>query len=218
MEEGATSNAGSSPPKFVGSINLHKDITNMMRSAVLSMMMVMVSLSSSDSWAAAQSMERTKTMEKQGVVVALDSSEREEATLAATLFVEMADRGMYEELWLRMTQEFRESNDYRNFEKIFAYRRKSLVPVDDRKLVSLEAIDAIAPDLVRARFALAIFCTRSEGIMFYEAIVMVQKAGREWFPEQYRFEFGESNVRDSMNDVTVLDRPCAHLTEGDTQA
>jgi len=190
----------------------------MIRAAMLSMMLGLMALTSGEVLAGEELVEREKSLDKELAVVALSASEREDVDLAANLFVEMADQGLYKELWLGMAQGFQDENAYRNFETILAFRKKSLQPIDYRKLVFAEAFDAGSLGLERGRFALVVFCTRSEGMMFMEAIVMMQKVEREWTVAKYDFEVEGSTSRDEEQEVNEQSNPCAYLNAGNLGA
>lgn len=184
----------------------------MMRAAVLAMMLGVMMPASGGALADEGVAGQEKSLGKEKAQAALSEAEREEATLAATLFVEMADRGLYKEIWPGMLQVFRDLNEYRSFERLLIFRKKAITPIDHRKVASAELVDVSASEYGRGRFALVVFCTRSEGIMFIEALVLKQEAQRNWIPAGYKFKMEETTGDGGNRQTGGAEGPCAYLT------
>lgn len=153
---------------------------------------------------------------KENTMVALSAAERGAVTLAATRFVETADRGLYKALWSGMPKAYRDANAYPDFEQRLASRKTAIGAFDVRKLASAEVTDASAPELGRGRFALVVFCTGSAGSVFVDAVVMKRQAERDWIPATYRFDTRESIGPDAERRAEGVVGPCENLTAGGT--
>lgn len=194
--------------------NSRKEIADMMRSTVLAMMLGLMMSASGGVLAGDGVADQEKSLGKKKDMVALSESERDEVKLAATLLVEMADRGLYKEVWSGMLAEFRDTNDFRGFERLLAFRKKMIIPVDYRKLAVVEAVEVSAPGFGHGRFAAAVFCARSEGITFVETIILKQETGRTWTPASIKFKVDDSAGDGENPKSGDKEGPCAYLAAG----
>lgn len=153
---------------------------------------------------------------KERTMVALSAAERGGVTLAATRFVETADRGLYREIWSGMPEAYRDANGYPDFERRLASRKKAIGTFDVRKVASAEVVDVSAQEFGRGRFALVVFCTGSEGSVFVDAVVMKRQTERKWVPATYRFETRESFGPDEDRRAEGVVGPCENMTAGST--
>lgn len=190
----------------------------MIRTAILTMALGAAMLVSGCNGAGGNAEGQGTVPGKKESRMALSAAEREAATSAATRFVETADRALYEQLWSEMPKTYRDSHEYRDFETRLAARAKAIGTVDEREAASAEVVDADGLGVGRGRFALVIFCTRSQGGLFVDGVVVKRNGEGDWVPARHQWGTAASMQIDENRGKEPVFGPCRDMTTGDTGA